>query len=517
MKLAIALCVIVCALLPVCGSAQTLQNPHFVMPYTYIDSNTSVANSWTHYRLSGSTSCQIMQSLNEQMPGGPGGQVSCQQIWSDGNSFEAGFYQRVLGAVVGRTYRVSGWLMSIYDFGVDHTPIYQDGSIYQKIGIDPYGGTDPNSANVIWSWDDPLDKSWREVMVDAAAKATAITVFARTRNTASAPNCMSFHDAFTLAQSNPIKFVHDSLGNDALVRPGATKATVSWTTDVLSDSKVEYAVYRGNTKSVTTKSSAMLTTKHSITITNLLPSTKYYYRIISTASGKDFAKTFNTFTTTSGSEFSSLNSAKNNPDTTRVYVRNLYCTAGTDQLNNTFYLQELDRSGGIRVDRPGISNISTGSFVDICGNLSSVSGERKLTSASITFVPKEYADMPVTTPVPFAMRTTSIGGSYLDAYDQGVLGGTGPNNTGLLVRVWGRIASVDTSNKFFYIDDGSHFWDGAVNGRYGLKVSWSLSKTAITPVVGKYAFVTGLSACFLANSNTLPQVYLRSSTDFAQL
>jgi LysM repeat protein len=46
-----------------------------------------------------------------------------------------------------------------------------------RIGIDPAGGTDPNSASIVWSgWTTPHDQ-WRQQSVQATATATTVTLF----------------------------------------------------------------------------------------------------------------------------------------------------------------------------------------------------------------------------------------------------------------------------------------------------------------------------------------------------
>jgi phosphodiesterase/alkaline phosphatase D-like protein len=63
--------------------------------------------------------------------------------------------------------------------------------------------------------------------------------------------------------------------------PGTTTATITWTTDKSSDSRVDC----GTTSALgTTVSNASLVTSHSITLTGLTSATTYYYRVTSTDS-----------------------------------------------------------------------------------------------------------------------------------------------------------------------------------------------------------------------------------------
>lgn len=484
-----------------CGApAQTLVNGHFAAPYIFYDSNTSVADGWTHYRVSQNP--QFKQSDFEQMPGGPGGQVSCQQIWANWSSFEAGVYQRVTGAVVGQSYRVTGWFLSIYRHG-DSFTTFQDGSMFAKIGIDPTGGVDPNSAAIVWSWEDPLDRRWREVMVDATAQSTAITVFARTRSPNAQSNCLSFYDAFGLRASDPVRI------SDIKIRPQSTQAVVTWTTDTPAASRVDYLIYRGPNRDYTTVTDSTPKTRHSVTLTGLAENTEYYCRISSTAPGRDEAVSGgHTFKTLSGQVFASLRAARANPDGARVLVRDLVVTCGTNQSSSYFFVQQADRACGIRADKPLLVTIDIGEVIDISGTLTTAGGERRLTSVSFNRVSADTA------PGALALGASSVGGSPLDSFNPGVTGGFGPFNVGLLARVWGRITHVDGPNKVFYIDDGTGLEDGTAEGRKGIRVSWGqMSGLPPQPAVGVYAAVTGMVSCFQSGGRTIPQVLLRRASD----
>ncbi len=486
-------------------SAQ-LVNGQFAAPYNYIDANTSVANGWTHYRLL-SSNPQFQQSSFEQMPGGPGGQVSCQQIWSNWSFFEAGVYQRVSGVVAGQTYRATGWFLSISQHGVSVDPPYQDGNITQRIGIDPYGGTDPDASSVVWSWTDPLDRRWRELQVTAVAASSTITVFARTFNLYAHTNCLSFYDAFGLTVANPIKVTGVS------TRPGSTSATISWTTDVPASSRVEYLVYRGTVKDPISVSDSTLKTQHSITLTGLQQNTQYYCKIISKASGRDDGVVGGIrFTTMTGTECPSLVQARSYPDGTRIFLRDMIVTCGSNQSSAYVFIEQGDRAAGIRSDRPVIG-VSAGQVVDVSGTLSTVAGERRLVSPTFTVV---KTGPPL---LPLAMRSTAVGGADVDGRNAGITGGTGPYNIGSLVKVWGKITAVDTSasNRYFYIDDGSGFEDGLVPGRKGIKVTWLwMSGYPPNPTLGAHASVTGLVSCFQSGGKTYPMLLLRSRGDLVQ-
>lgn len=486
------------------ANAQALVNGQFVTPYAYIDYNTAVANGWNHFRAYQSP--QFKQSDSEQMPGGPGGQVSCQQIWADWSAFDAGVYQRISGCTVGQRYVATGWFLSICQHGISIPPeTYQDGKILQKIGIDPTGGTDWNSSNIVWSWTDPLDRRWRELRVSALAQSTTVTVFARTQNTLALHNCLSFYDAFGFSAANPVSISNVS------IRPNPNGATVAWTTDVASTSRVEYYQWQGFVKNPTVVSDSNSTAQHSITLSGLSPGTQYYYKLVSTASGRaDGVVSGSTFYTPSATYFATLEQARNAADGVRIFVPDLVTTVGTSQSSQFFFVEQSDRVSGIRVDKGGVT-ANVGDKIDLAGVLSTVGGERKLTSATVYVV---SSNNPVH---PLAMSLGAVGGASGGIRDPGITVGTGPFNVGLLVTVWGRVTAADptTNNKYFYVDDGSGLEDGLVAGRKGVRVSWYYMSgaSASDVAVGDYVCLTGAVSCFQSGGKTYPQIFLRSRAD----
>lgn len=77
-------------------------------------------------------------------------------------------------AVSGVKYTLTAWTQAV-DEG-------KKGSIERKIGIDPTGGRDPKSANVIWSEPSKTLGKWEKQSVSAVARASVITVFAHARS-----------------------------------------------------------------------------------------------------------------------------------------------------------------------------------------------------------------------------------------------------------------------------------------------------------------------------------------------
>jgi hypothetical protein len=104
--------------------------------------------------------------------------IHSQRIWSDGTGFIAGIYQQVPGVTSGVAYKA--W--------VDWAPIQSSGGdgfiMGRKIGIDPYGGTDSRSPDIVWSpeiWG--YNKQQFELLkVSAVAQTITMTVFLRVDN-----------------------------------------------------------------------------------------------------------------------------------------------------------------------------------------------------------------------------------------------------------------------------------------------------------------------------------------------
>jgi hypothetical protein len=104
-----------------------------------------------------------------------------------GKPFDVSIYQQV-PAVTGTAYSLSGWLLTLC--GGSNTAPRNDcpeGYFMAKmLGIDPTGGTDPNSADVVWGENrnnfvdaDNQRIGWSNVRTSVKAEAEKITVFAR--------------------------------------------------------------------------------------------------------------------------------------------------------------------------------------------------------------------------------------------------------------------------------------------------------------------------------------------------
>jgi hypothetical protein len=106
-----------------------------------------------------------------------------QLFWSK-KVFDAGLYQQVSGVTPGEYYGFQAGILHLYsDTKTDGS---RDGKMFRSVGIDPTGGTDPTSPNVIWGLEEGLNADWFYPGVGAQAISSTITVFVRDRSTKAA-------------------------------------------------------------------------------------------------------------------------------------------------------------------------------------------------------------------------------------------------------------------------------------------------------------------------------------------
>lgn len=105
-----------------------------------------------------------------------------QHYFSFYSTHEAGMYQQVT-AVPGGQYCFSAWgqAWSANTTLPDYTSTDDHGFLYQKIGIDPTGGTDWQSPNVVWSEARLQYDVFGQFMVQTTAVSSTMTVFLHSR------------------------------------------------------------------------------------------------------------------------------------------------------------------------------------------------------------------------------------------------------------------------------------------------------------------------------------------------
>ena len=97
------------------------------------------------------------------------------RIWSDGVPFTSGIYQQVPNVTPGVAYIADiGWAAA------QSGPDKAKDLIERMLGIDPLGGTDSTSPNVVWAGSSSKSRA-PDLRVSAVAQNTTITVFVRVR------------------------------------------------------------------------------------------------------------------------------------------------------------------------------------------------------------------------------------------------------------------------------------------------------------------------------------------------
>lgn len=174
---------------------------------------------------------------------------------------------------------------------------------------------------------------------------------------------------------------------------------------------------------------------------------------------------------------------------------------------NTFYVQNPDRSSGIRVVASQPFAYGRGAVVSVNGIVkTTAAGERIIELVSSSLLDDDSVE-------PLKMAGKNLGGAdfFYDAEagtgQKGVPGGSGLNNVGLLVGAWGRVTHAGSG--FFYLDDGSGLADGS--GHAGVRV---ILHSGSTPLAGDYVNLSGVS--ILDASSSGPVIWVEHDGDIQQ-
>ena len=120
-------------------------------------------------------------------------------------------------------------------------------------------------------------------------------------------------------------------------------------------------------------------------------------------------------------------------------------------------------------------------------------------------------------PEPLALPNRAIGGGAFNQYTPGVADGAGLNNIGLLVKTWGRVtAPANTTDKYFYIDDGAKLND--TSGYTGLRVSYAnlaAGNTITPPTEGQWVVIIGISSTTDLSGRIVPTLRPRRQADIS--
>lgn len=114
------------------------------------------------------------------------GGIRSQKYFSYGRMHEAGLYQQVGGITPGAVMRFSIYIQAwmCYDIdkcGVNGIVSDAPANMHLRVGIDPYGGADPFSGNIVWAPEQAAWDQWVEFAVETVAKSSTVTVFTHSR------------------------------------------------------------------------------------------------------------------------------------------------------------------------------------------------------------------------------------------------------------------------------------------------------------------------------------------------
>lgn len=190
-----------------------LTNPGFEQPFATLDGNPprQVAQGWQPWHIGGGQS----SSENIQPEYYPASDVTnglgvprirsgsdAQQYHSFFSTHDGGLLQRVTtGLKAGDALRFSAYIYvwsSTFDNPDDSE---EDGGVVVQVGIDPKGGTNGESGDIVWSAPSIQYDAYNEYSVTTTAAGNAVTVFVRSTVTTPVQNNNIYADDATLVVS----------------------------------------------------------------------------------------------------------------------------------------------------------------------------------------------------------------------------------------------------------------------------------------------------------------------------
>ena len=163
-------------------SKNLLTNPGFEGDYVAQSATASVANGWTPWWLPHQPDDPDWRNQQPNFeaatqPERVHGGSQAQQIASFYESHTAGVHQRV-NVTAGADLRLSAFGKGWTSASDDPLNVSVSGTdLRMRIGVDPFGGTDPLSPNIQWSQPINAADSWVRFEVYARAQSSSVTVF----------------------------------------------------------------------------------------------------------------------------------------------------------------------------------------------------------------------------------------------------------------------------------------------------------------------------------------------------
>ncbi|MBI2844514.1 MAG: Ig-like domain-containing protein [Armatimonadetes bacterium] len=207
--------------------------------------------------------------------------------------------------------------------------------------------------------------------------------------------------------------------------------------------------------------------------------------------------------TVTGLTFPTLSAAKSLADGAQARLSGRVVTFGNPGTEGAFYIEEQNRSSGIRVE--GSRLPSEGDMVAMSGLMATREGERALVGADVNVL---SSSNPI--PPAVAMANILLGGGASGSYVPGITGSYGLNNIGLLIRAWGRVTQIGLD--YLYIDDGSGLRDGTfTDAEENIGARVACDPTGYDR--GDFLVITGISSCFETPSGGIARRILTRRTE----
>ena len=106
---------------------------------------------------------------------------NAQKYFTFFSTHEAGMYQQVSGVTPGQPYRFTVYMHAWSTTGSSLTSTVVDNDLDMRVGIDPAGGANPFSANIVWSSPFNAYDTWTLFTVEAVAQNSTLTVYTHTK------------------------------------------------------------------------------------------------------------------------------------------------------------------------------------------------------------------------------------------------------------------------------------------------------------------------------------------------
>lgn len=157
-----------------------LTNPGFEAPFVDIGNEDQVADGWTAWTLGTDAERPLFLPASEEDTDRVREGTDAQKLSSYLSTHRAGVYQTVSGLTAGTTvtFGAYAYVWSASD-DADRAVSNEPGGVTVQVGIDPSGGTDPESLTVVWSEPVEAYDAYTLHQVSAETTGEAVTVFVR--------------------------------------------------------------------------------------------------------------------------------------------------------------------------------------------------------------------------------------------------------------------------------------------------------------------------------------------------